>query len=464
MEERTSVVKPVACRPTVRPFSVLLSANINASSSNSTSQPVVLATRPKTVRVKPVDKLLGTPVSCSLDKDFKVENESTVVYKPLAKLVSKRTITLLANMENSCVQHHEALAQINPCSPSPNQVHCHLKSEYSLNGSRNKPTASESKEEIKPLKTMVAAENSIECKNKLPSTNTLDRPSYDGYNWRKYGQKQVKGSEYPRSYYKCTHPNCPVKKKVEKSSDGQIAEIVYQGEHIHSKPQLLKRNILEGEGQVFVSGATGQESNYSLSNSNLHEKNEGTECRSEDQNGAEVPSSSSNISKGLSCYDPMKALEIRDRSASKNDHHALTRDCEEYSGGAEVEGDEPTSKRRKNKNKLYEAGISEEGLPNPFGVVQSSNDSELTGDGFRWRKYGQKIVKGNPNPRSYYRCTGLRCNVRKHVERATDDPTAFITTYEGKHNHQKPVNNKNLVASGPDSKGTPVSRKTDVKN
>lgn len=249
--------------------------------------------------------------------------------------------------ENSCIQHHEALAQISPCSPSSNQVHCHLKSEYSLNGSRNKPTPSESNIEGKPLKTTVAAENSIDCKNKLPSTNTVDRPSYDGYNWRKYGQKQVKGSEYPRSYYKCTHPNCPVKKKVEKSLDGQIAEIVYQGEHIHSKPQLLKHNIIEGEAQGFVSGATGQESNYSLSNSNLNEKNEGTECRSEDPNGAEVPSSSSNISKGLFCYDPMKTLEIRDRSASKNDHHALTRDCEEYSEEAEVEGDdEPTSKRR----------------------------------------------------------------------------------------------------------------------
>lgn len=471
MEERTGVVKPVACRPTVRAFSVLLSANTNASSSNSTSQPVVLATRPKTVRVKPVvklvsseDKALGTTVSCSLDKDLKVENESTVVYKPLAKLVSKRTITLLANMENSCVQHHDALAQSEPCSPSPNQVHCHFKSENSLNASRNKPTASESNKEITPLKTMVAAENSTECKNKLPSTNTVDRPSYDGFNWRKYGQKQVKGSEYPRSYYKCTHPNCPVKKKVEKSLDGQIAEIVYQGEHIHSKPQLLKRNTLEGGGQGILSGATGQESNYSLSNSNLNEKNEGTECRSEDRTGAEVPSSSSHISKGLSCYNPMKALEIRGHSASKNDDHALTRDCEEYSEGAEVEGDEPTSKRRKNKNKLHEAGISEEGLQNPYGVVQSNNESELIGDGFRWRKYGQKIVKGNPNPRSYYRCTGLKCNVRKHVERASDDPTAFITTYEGKHNHHKPVNNKNLVASGPDSKGTPVSLKTDVTN
>ena len=63
------------------------------------------------------------------------------------------------------------------------------------------------------------------------------KTSEDGYNWRKYGQKQVKGSEYPRSYYKCTHPNCQVKKKVECSLDGQITEIIYKGAHNHPKPQ-----------------------------------------------------------------------------------------------------------------------------------------------------------------------------------------------------------------------------------
>ncbi|GAB2274259.1 WRKY transcription factor [Dionaea muscipula] len=61
--------------------------------------------------------------------------------------------------------------------------------------------------------------------------------SNDGYNWRKYGQKQVKGSENPRSYYKCTYPDCPTKKKVERSlADGQITEIVYKGNHNHPKP------------------------------------------------------------------------------------------------------------------------------------------------------------------------------------------------------------------------------------
>lgn len=62
------------------------------------------------------------------------------------------------------------------------------------------------------------------------------RLSLDGYSWRKYGQKKVKGSEFPRSYYKCTHPSCPVKRKVETTPDGQVAEIVYSGEHNHLKP------------------------------------------------------------------------------------------------------------------------------------------------------------------------------------------------------------------------------------
>lgn len=66
--------------------------------------------------------------------------------------------------------------------------------------------------------------------------------SDDGYNWRKYGQKQVKGSENPRSYYKCTYSNCSVKKKVERSLDGQITEIVYKGSHNHPKPQSTRRS------------------------------------------------------------------------------------------------------------------------------------------------------------------------------------------------------------------------------
>nr|QIN97363.1 WRKY26 transcription factor [Isatis tinctoria] len=61
-------------------------------------------------------------------------------------------------------------------------------------------------------------------------------------------------------------------------------------------------------------------------------------------------------------------------------------------------------------------------------------------DGYRWRKYGQKAVKNSPYPRSYYRCTTQRCNVKKRVERSFQDPTVVITTYEGQHNHPIPTN------------------------
>lgn len=90
--------------------------------------------------------------------------------------------------------------------------------------------------------SLESSEMSHSDKKPPPAPVAVDKPADDGYNWRKYGQKQVKGSEYPRSYYKCTHLNCPVKKKVERSLDGQITEIIYKGQHNHDMPQPNKRS------------------------------------------------------------------------------------------------------------------------------------------------------------------------------------------------------------------------------
>ncbi|KAJ6675979.1 WRKY TRANSCRIPTION FACTOR WRKY24-LIKE [Salix viminalis] len=64
----------------------------------------------------------------------------------------------------------------------------------------------------------------------------------DEYNCREYGQKQVKRSENPRNYYKCTHHNCPTKKMLQRSLDGQATELIYKGNHNHPKPQSTRKS------------------------------------------------------------------------------------------------------------------------------------------------------------------------------------------------------------------------------
>lgn len=66
----------------------------------------------------------------------------------------------------------------------------------------------------------------------------------DGYRWRKYGQKAVKNSPYPRSYYRCTTQKCPVKKRVERSyQEPSIVITTYEGQHNHHVPATLRGHM-----------------------------------------------------------------------------------------------------------------------------------------------------------------------------------------------------------------------------
>ncbi|KAL0715735.1 hypothetical protein Bca4012_065057 [Brassica carinata] len=71
-------------------------------------------------------------------------------------------------------------------------------------------------------------------------------------------------------------------------------------------------------------------------------------------------------------------------------------------------------------------------------MIQVESEEDHPDDGFRWKKYGQKVVTGNANPRSYYRCTYNGCKVRKHVERSADNVKFVVATYDGIHEHVPP--------------------------
>lgn len=63
-------------------------------------------------------------------------------------------------------------------------------------------------------------------------------PPSDSWAWRKYGQKPIKGSPYPRGYYRCSSSKgCPARKQVERSRvDPTNLLVTYAYEHNHPLP------------------------------------------------------------------------------------------------------------------------------------------------------------------------------------------------------------------------------------
>ncbi|KAJ7232339.1 hypothetical protein O6H91_Y455100 [Diphasiastrum complanatum] len=83
----------------------------------------------------------------------------------------------------------------------------------------------------------------------VPLSKGTGRPSGEGHSsdmwaWRKYGQKPIKGSPYPRGYYRCSScKGCSAKKQVEISrNDPSMLIITYTSEHNHQAPRATTHN------------------------------------------------------------------------------------------------------------------------------------------------------------------------------------------------------------------------------
>ncbi|CAN8274680.1 unnamed protein product [Cochlearia groenlandica] len=133
----------------------------------------------------------------------------------------------------------------------------------------------------------------------------------------------------------------------------------------------------------------------------------------------------------------------------------LTRVCASSSSSEANRSGEDSCKSQRKRELVKDVGEEEDQSSKKVGKTKKKEEkkqreprvsfmtkSELDylEDGYRWRKYGQKAVKNSPYPRSYYKCTTQKCNVKKRVERSFQDPTVVVTTYEGQHNHPIPTN------------------------
>jgi len=94
------------------------------------------------------------------------------------------------------------------------------------------------------VKKRVVSVPIVEIDGSRPKGGGEGAPPSDSWTWRKYGQKPIKGSPYPRGYYRCSSSKgCPARKQVERSRlDPTMLIVTYAAEHNHAWPLPKNRN------------------------------------------------------------------------------------------------------------------------------------------------------------------------------------------------------------------------------
>ncbi|GMG98518.1 hypothetical protein Nepgr_000358 [Nepenthes gracilis] len=83
-------------------------------------------------------------------------------------------------------------------------------------------------------------------------------PPSDSWTWRKYGQKPIKGSPYPRGYYRCSSSKgCSARKQVERSRvDPTTLVITYVSDHNHPAPASKHHHAAAAAPSISSAAAT----------------------------------------------------------------------------------------------------------------------------------------------------------------------------------------------------------------
>ncbi|XP_044495778.1 probable WRKY transcription factor 14 [Mangifera indica] len=132
----------------------------------------------------------------------------------------------------------------------------------------------------------------------------------DLWAWRKYGQKPIKGSPYPRGYYRCSSSKgCSARKQVERSrTDPNMLVITYTSEHNHPWP--TQRNALAGSTRAQPSKNTAAKTSASSSSQPQTNTKEEVKENSNDDTMSPVIAASSSASVKEEMEEMEKPLEM----------------------------------------------------------------------------------------------------------------------------------------------------------
>ncbi|KAL3587124.1 hypothetical protein D5086_013991 [Populus alba] len=227
--------------------------------------------------------------------------------------------------------------------------------------------------------------------------------------------------------------NCYAKKKVQHCcQSGRVVDVVYIGDHNHDPPHRKCIRVISSAKPTLGSQIV-------------------------DPSVQKLDGSDISVCSADGRHSSLHVPESEQQSSSSSNGNV----------GAKIEEKNALVPGQWNPNKMAPVGLqglrikersAAHSVPvlkkEPAIAVHTFPDEGSSNDGYRWRKYGQKMLKGNSFIRSYYRCTSSACPARKHVERAADEATSTTITYEGKHDHDNACckKNRSLSARRPSSK------------
>lgn len=163
-----------------------------------------------------------------------------------------QTLSMLSSGTTSCDDHEKNLQQqANSCNVNSDDHH------------RRSEDSGESKKRP-AVKDSVSKRGCYKRKKNSQTWTVVSSTINDHHAWRKYGQKEILNTKYPRSYFRCTHKyvqGCRATKQVQRRDDDpQKYDITYIGRHccrdIISFPQIAAENYEPNWSSTISTGGS----------------------------------------------------------------------------------------------------------------------------------------------------------------------------------------------------------------